>query len=148
MNVHWKDWCLSWSSNTLATWCEELTQWKRPRRKTEGRRRRGKLRMRWLDGITSSMTWVWGNSGSWWWMGKLQSMGLQSGKWLSNELILTVTCFGFLVEALTFKVLPVSSYEHYFGSPRVEFSPHVCLHLAFYLPFRQNSQKSSVTHQR
>ena len=26
---HWKDWCWSWSSNTLATWCEELTHWKR-----------------------------------------------------------------------------------------------------------------------
>ena len=24
----WKDWC--WRSNTLATWCEELTDWKRP----------------------------------------------------------------------------------------------------------------------
>ena len=23
-------WCWSWSSNTLATWCEELTHWKRP----------------------------------------------------------------------------------------------------------------------
>ena len=22
----WKDWCWSWNSNTLATWCEELTQ--------------------------------------------------------------------------------------------------------------------------
>ena len=29
-NIHWKDWCWSWSSNTLATWCEELTHWKRP----------------------------------------------------------------------------------------------------------------------
>ena len=28
--LHWKNWCLSWSSNTLATWCEELTHWKRP----------------------------------------------------------------------------------------------------------------------
>ena len=27
---HCKDWCWSWSSNTLATWCEELTHWKRP----------------------------------------------------------------------------------------------------------------------
>ena len=27
---HWKDWCWSWDSNTLATWCEELTHWKRP----------------------------------------------------------------------------------------------------------------------
>ena len=28
--VHWKDWCWSWSSNTLATWCEEPNHWKRP----------------------------------------------------------------------------------------------------------------------
>ena len=28
MNIHWKDWCWSWSSNTLATWWEELTHWK------------------------------------------------------------------------------------------------------------------------
>ena len=27
---YWKDWCWSWNSNTLATSCEELTQWKRP----------------------------------------------------------------------------------------------------------------------
>ena len=30
LNVHWKDWCWSWNSNTLATWCEELTHWKDP----------------------------------------------------------------------------------------------------------------------
>ena len=30
LGVHWKDWCWSWNSNTLATWCEELTHWKRP----------------------------------------------------------------------------------------------------------------------
>ena len=28
--VLWKDWCWSWNSNTLATWCEELTHWKTP----------------------------------------------------------------------------------------------------------------------
>ena len=28
--IHWKDWCWSWNSNTLATWCEELTHLKRP----------------------------------------------------------------------------------------------------------------------
>ena len=27
---YWKDWCWSWSSNTVATWCDELTYWKRP----------------------------------------------------------------------------------------------------------------------
>ena len=30
LDVYWKDWCWSWSSNTLATWCKELTHWKRP----------------------------------------------------------------------------------------------------------------------
>ena len=30
LGVHWKDWCWSWNSNTLATTCEELTHWKRP----------------------------------------------------------------------------------------------------------------------
>ena len=25
LNMHWKDWCWGWNSNTLATWCEELT---------------------------------------------------------------------------------------------------------------------------
>ena len=34
--------------------------------KTEGRRRRGRQRMRWLDGITHSL---WVSSGSWWWTG-------------------------------------------------------------------------------
>ena len=30
VGVHWKDWCWGWNSNTLATWCEELTDLKRP----------------------------------------------------------------------------------------------------------------------
>ena len=48
--------------------------------KIQGRRRRGQQRMRWLDGITDSMTWVWVNSWSWWWTGRpgmLWFMGLQ-----------------------------------------------------------------------
>ena len=55
--------------------------------KTEGRRRRGWQRMRWLDGITDSMDMSWVNSGGWWWTGKpgvLMSMGLQSQTGLSN----------------------------------------------------------------
>ena len=28
LNIHWKDWC--WSSNSLASWCEESTHWERP----------------------------------------------------------------------------------------------------------------------
>ena len=30
LNIHWKDWHRSWSSNTLAIWYKRLTHWKRP----------------------------------------------------------------------------------------------------------------------
>ena len=30
LNIHWKDSCWNWSSNTLAIWCKESTHWKRP----------------------------------------------------------------------------------------------------------------------
>ena len=46
--------------------------------KTEGRRRRGWHRVRWLDGSPTLWAWVWVNSGSLWWTGRpgaLQSMG-------------------------------------------------------------------------
>ena len=48
--------------------------------KTEGRSRRGRQRMRWLEASSMWWTWVWGGSGSWWWTGKpnvLKSMGSQ-----------------------------------------------------------------------
>ena len=46
---------LKLNSNTLATWCEELTHWKRVLGKIESRRRRGWQKMRWLDGTTNSL---------------------------------------------------------------------------------------------
>ena len=45
----------------------------------DGRRKRGRLRMRWLDGIIDSMDTTL-NSGSWWWTGRpgvLRFMGSQ-----------------------------------------------------------------------
>ena len=49
--------------------------------KIEGRRRREWQKLRWLDGISlTQWTWVWINSGIWWWTGRpgvLQSMGSQ-----------------------------------------------------------------------
>ena len=74
-------WCWSWNSNTLATWCEELTHLKRPW--WWERLRAGEGDDRGWDGWMVSptqWTWVWVNSGSWWWTerpGVLQSMGLQ-----------------------------------------------------------------------
>ena len=82
MNIHWKDWCWSWNSNTLATWCEELTHWKRPwcwKRLKAG----GEGDDREWDGWMASLTrwtWVWASFGNWWRTGKpgvLQSMGSQ-----------------------------------------------------------------------
>ena len=69
-------------SNTLATWCKEMTHLKRPwcweRLKAggEGDDRGGDG---WMASLTQ-WTWVWVNSGSWWWTGRagvLQSMGSQ-----------------------------------------------------------------------
>ena len=82
LNIHWKDWCWSWNSNTLATSCEELSQMKRPWC-WEGLGAGGEGDDRGWDGWMASLTqWtrVWASSGSWWWTGKpgvLQSMGLQ-----------------------------------------------------------------------
>ena len=82
LNIHWKDWGWSWNFNTLATWCEEVTKWKRPWCWE-------RLRVGWegddrgWDGWMASptqWTWVEVNSGSWWCTGRpgvLQSMGLQ-----------------------------------------------------------------------
>ena len=58
LNIYWKDWCWSWSSNTLAIWCEELADSLEKTLmlgKIEGGRRRGPQRIRCLHGITDSM---------------------------------------------------------------------------------------------
>ena len=55
LNIHWKDWCWSRSSNTLATWCAELTPWKRPWCWERLKAGEGRQRTRWLDGISDSM---------------------------------------------------------------------------------------------
>ena len=66
LNIHWKDWCWSWNSNTLATRCEELTHWKRPWC-WEWLKAGGEGDNRGWDGWMASPTWgtwVWESSGS------------------------------------------------------------------------------------
>ena len=90
-NIHWNDCCWSWSSNTLTTWCKELTHWIRPwcwerlraEREGDDRGRDG-----WIASLTQ-WTWVWARSKRQWRTGKprvLQSMGSQrAGHNLTTE---------------------------------------------------------------
>ena len=117
--MHWKDRCWSWNSNTLATWCKELTHWKRPwcwERLKAG----GEGDNRGWDGFMASLswwTWVWVGFGSWWWTGKpgvLQSMESQrvGHDWATE---LTAIEFLFVKEWWT--------YQH-------------CLHTVFFISWR------------
>ena len=61
---YWKDWCWSWNSNTLDTWCIELTHSKRPWC-WEWLKAEGEGDDRGWDGWMASptwWTWVWVNS--------------------------------------------------------------------------------------
>ena len=78
----WKEWCLSWSSSTLATSCEELTHWKRLWCwEGLGAGREGDDRG-WDGWMASRTQWTWFlvNSERWWWTGRpgiLRFMGSQ-----------------------------------------------------------------------
>ena len=81
LNSLWKDWCWSWSSNTLATWYKKLTHWTRPW--CWERLKAGREDDSGWDGwmaLPTQWTRVWASSGKWWRTGKpgvLQSMGSQ-----------------------------------------------------------------------
>ena len=86
LNIHWKDWCWSWSSSTLATWWEELTPCKRPW--CWERLKPGEGDDRGWDGWMASptqWTWVWVNSRSWWWTGRPKYWSFSFGISSSNE---------------------------------------------------------------
>ena len=82
LNIHWKNWCWSWNSNTLATWCKELTHWKRPwcweRLKAGGegdyRGWDGWMASHYLDGHVLASSRCWLKTGK---PGVLQSLVLQ-----------------------------------------------------------------------
>ena len=73
---------LNRNSNTLDTWCKEMTHWKRhwcwEKLKVRGEGDHW-VSNDWMA-LPSQWTWVWVNSGSWWWTwspGMLWFMGLQ-----------------------------------------------------------------------
>ena len=60
------------TSNTLATWCEELTHWERLwcwERLEAGAKGDDRGWDGWMASLTQ-WTWIWVNSGSWWWTGR------------------------------------------------------------------------------
>ena len=96
LGVHWRDCCWNWNSNTLATWCEDLTHWKRPwcweRLKAGGGDDRG--RDSWMASPTQ-WTQVWASSG----IGGLESLACCS-PWGCKESNMT--------ERLNWTVFPLS----------------------------------------
>ena len=128
LDVHWKDWCWSWNSNTLATWCEELTHLKRPwcwERLSAG----GEGDDRGWDGWMASpiqWTWVWVDSGSWWWTGRpgvLRFVGSQRvwHVWVS-ELNYSQLRLYFLSSRFTVSIKNIlQELRYYKHSPKVFF---------------------------
>ena len=116
------------NSSTLATSCEELTHWKRLWCwEGLGAGREGDDRG--WDGWMASRTrwtWVWVNSGSWWWTGRsgvLRFMGSQSRTWRSDwtELNWAVATG---LEKVSFHSNPKGSQ-----CKRMFQLPHSCTHL-------------------
>ena len=133
LGVHWKDWCWSWNSNTLATWCEDLTHSKRPwcwERLKAG----GEGDDRGWDGLMASLTWwtwVWVNSGSWWWTGRpgtLWFMVPQSRPWMSDWTELRVRFVLRFCLLVCLFVFPLMGKAEWGGNP-------VCWWLGLYFCF-------------
>ena len=80
LNIYRKDWCWSWSSNTLATLLERPWCWERLKAKAEGEDRGWDG---WMASLTQQ-TWVWANSGGQWSIGKPSHGEAKSWTWLSN----------------------------------------------------------------
>ena len=99
----------SWNSNTLATWRADSFEKTLMLGNIASRRRRGRQRVRWLDGITDSVDISLSKYRSWWWTGRpgmLQSMGSQRvGHAWATELNWTEETYRWQMEAVVQTVL-------------------------------------------
>ena len=119
MNIHWKDSCWSWNSNTLATWCKGLIHWERPW--CWQRLKGGEGDDRGWDGWMASptqWTWVWVNSGSWWWTGRpgvLQSMGSQTvgHDWVTELCVCVCVCVYIYICTHIHECIYLYTWMHY-----------------------------------
>ena len=107
---------ICWSFNTLATWCEEPTRWKRPW--CWERLKAGEGDDRGWDGWMASLiqwTWIWTNSGRLWRTGKsgvLQSSGRKESdttERLNSNNIVSHTCFHIFCSKCWFWHIPFCS---------------------------------------
>ena len=83
------EWCWSWNSNTLATWCEELTHWERPWC-WERPRAGGEGDDRGWDGWMASptwWTWIWVDSRNWWWTGRPGMLHFMRSQRVRHDLV-------------------------------------------------------------
>ena len=73
---------------SVSTWCEEPTHWKRPwcwERLRVGREGDDRGWDGWMASPTQ-WTWVWANSGSWWWSGKPDVLGFMGSQRVKTRL--------------------------------------------------------------
>ena len=116
--VHWRDWCLSWNSNSLTTWCGELTHLKRPwcwerlRAGAEGGDRG------WMASPTQ-WTWVWVDSRSWWWPGRPGALQFMESQIVGHDWATELNCLIIPIRMITVSLLLLTNSSvdfvlHYF----------------------------------
>ena len=148
----WKDSCWSWNSNTLATWCKELTHWKRPwcweRLKAGGKGMIEDEMVGWHHQL--KWTWVWVNSRSWWWTGRpgmLQSMGSQrvEHNW-ATELNWGRYLNGFVCETCLINVDQLISYTRFYFLGVEKWKCQLLIHVRLFRGLMDCSPPVSFDH--
>ena len=108
----WKEWCWSWSSSTLDTSCEELTHWKRLWC-WEGLGAGGEGDDQGWDGWIPSLTrwtWVWVNSGRWWWTGRPGVLRFMGSQRLGHDWVTELSYIDLCQISIIYRITIVKSF--------------------------------------